>query len=79
MGELNMAEKTPQGLLGSLMSGTPLAGLGVMPKMENQEIIIEMTQDQLRQMLLEKADDRAKQAVTVELHEGKLQLKIRLW
>lgn len=72
-------KQSPQGLLSSIMAGTPMAGLGITPQMVNREIVIEMTTDQLRQMLLEKADARARDSVTVELHEGKLQLKIRLW
>jgi hypothetical protein len=75
MGEQNQ----PQGLLAGLMNMTPLSGLGVTPQFTQREIIIELSTEQLRQMLLEKADTRAKDAVTVELHEGKLQLKIRLW
>jgi len=69
----------PQGLLKSIMDMAPLSGLGVTPQFSQRDIVVEMTTEQLRALLLEKADDRAKNSVTLELHEGKLVLRIRLW
>lgn len=68
----------PQGLLSGLMNIGPLAGLNIIPQISQKEIVIELTTQQLLDMLLEKADPRAKACTTLELHEGKLQLKIRL-
>ncbi|MEM2446862.1 MAG: hypothetical protein QW734_09410 [Candidatus Bathyarchaeia archaeon] len=68
-----------EGLLSGLLKGTPLANLNIIPQLTQNEIVIEMTQEQLRSLLLEKSDERAKKAVTVECHEGKLMLKIRLF
>jgi len=75
MGELSMSE----GLLRGLLQGTPLANLNLIPQLTQNEIVIEITQEQLRNLLLQNTDDRARQAVTIELHEGKLTLKIRLF
>lgn len=68
-----------EGLLKGLLQGTPLANLNLMPQLTQNEIVIEITQEQLRNLLLQNTDDRARQAVTIELHEGKLTLKIRLF
>lgn len=66
------------GLLGNILGGTPMANLGITPQILQNEIVIEMTQDQLKSMLLQNADAKAKGSVAVELHEGKLVLKIKL-
>ncbi|MEM2696236.1 MAG: hypothetical protein QXU09_04800 [Thermoproteota archaeon] len=68
-----------EGLLKNILVGTPLANLNLMPQLTQNEIVIEMTQEQLRSLLLEKTDERAKQAVTIECKEGKLILKIKLF
>jgi hypothetical protein len=75
-----MAEK-PQGLglLGDLFGKTPFGMAGITPQLSQKEIVVEMTQEQLRVMLLQNADARAKDSVTIELHEGILVLKIRLF
>jgi len=78
-GEMVTEEKPSSGLLSGILEKSALSGLGVMPKFAEREIVVEMTESQLRQLLLQNADDRAKNAVTIELHEGKLSLKIRLW
>lgn len=68
-----------EGILKNLLSGTPLANLNLIPQLTQNEIVIEMTQEQLKTLLLERTDERAKQAVNVECHEGKLVIKIRLF
>jgi len=79
MGELMGEFKMTEGLLKSLLMGTPLAGLNILPQLTQNEIVIEMTQEQLKSLLLEKTDERAKQSVSIECHEGKLVLKIKLF
>lgn len=68
-----------EGLLKGLLQGTPLSGLNLTPQLTQNEIVIEMTQDQLTDLLLQKTDARARQAVKLEIHEGKLVLKIKLF
>jgi len=76
-------EKKPplatSGLLSGILTQTRLGELGVTPQLSQREIVVELTTDQFRTMLLQNADARAKDSVTVELHEGKLVLRIRLW
>lgn len=68
-----------EGILKNLLQGTPLSGFNILPQLTQNEIIIELTQEQLKAILLERTDERAKQAVTVECKEGKLILKIKLF
>jgi len=72
-------EPSPQGLFGTILKSTPLGNMNITPQLTDRDVVIEMSQEQLKNMLLEKADERAKGAVSLELHEGKLVLKIRLW
>jgi len=68
-----------EGLLKGLLQGTPFASLNLIPQLTQNEIIIEFTEEQLKTMLLQNTDERAKKSVNVELHEGKLVLKIKLF
>lgn len=72
-----------EGLLRDVLKSTPLAGLGVTPQFSQNEIVVELTEAQLKDMLLSGADSnikaRAQGSMTVKLTEGKLILKIRLW
>jgi hypothetical protein len=79
MGKLGDEKMGEAGLLKGILDATPLKGLGVTPQLLEREIVIELTTEQLKAMLLQNADPKAKESVTVEIHEGKLTLKIRLW
>jgi hypothetical protein len=68
-----------EGLLSGIMKNTPLSGMGIMPTIKDQEVIIEMTTDQLSALLLKDADARAKNSIMVEIHEGKITLRIKLF
>jgi hypothetical protein len=79
MDKLGGGKMAESGLLKGIIDATPLKGMGITPQLLEREIVIELTTEQLKAMLLQNADARAKESVTVELHEGKLTLKIRLW
>lgn len=68
-----------EGLISNVLKGTPLAGMGLMPKLSEREIIIELTEQQFKDMVLANADARAKQSVDIKISEGKIILKIRLF
>lgn len=72
-------EKEAEGLISNVLKGTPLAGMGLMPKLSDREIIIELTEQQFRDMVMANADARAKQSVEIKVTEGKIILKIRLF
>jgi len=80
LGVMKMASEQPmKGLLSSILDGTPLKSLGITPQILQRDLVIELTTQQLRDIILQNADERAKQSVSLELHEGKLVLKIRLF
>jgi hypothetical protein len=79
MGKLGDGKMGETGLLKGIFETTPLKGLGITPQLLEREIVIELTTEQLKAMLLQNADAKAKECVTIEIHEGKLTLKIRLW
>jgi hypothetical protein len=76
MGELKMSE---EGILKMMLEGSPLKGLGVSPQIFQNDIVIELTEEQLKNLLLEKADERAKRSVNIKIENGKLVLRIKLW
>jgi hypothetical protein len=67
------------GLIKGLFDKSPLSGMGISPQLLDRDLVIELTVEQLKNMLLQNADERAKNSIQIELHEGKLTLKIRLW
>jgi len=77
-GEKTSDQGLDKGLIGNILKGSPLASMGVSPQLTQKEVLIELTTEQLKALLLEKADARVKESVLVELHEGKLTLKIKL-
>jgi len=74
-----MSEEARQGLLSSILMGSPLAGLGITPKMVQRDIVIELTESQFKELILKNADARARSAVDVKFKEGRMILSIRLW
>jgi hypothetical protein len=67
------------GILKTLFEGMPQGLAGIKPQLTQNELVIEFTEDQLREMLLKNADERAKQSVTIQLLDKKLIIKIRLF
>jgi hypothetical protein len=68
-----------EGLLRSVMRGTPFEALGITPKMIDRDLTIEIDVNQLAALLFQGMDERARRAVSLELHEGKMVLRLRLW
>jgi hypothetical protein len=67
------------GILKTLFEAMPVGMQGIKPQLTQNELVIEFTEDQLREMLLKNADERAKQSVTLQLLDKKLVIKIRLF
>jgi len=72
-----------QGLLSTLLKSIPIGGLNLQPTLTQREIVLEITAEQFKQMALSGLTPEAKatleQAVSVEFHEGKATIKVRLW
>lgn len=67
-----------EGLLKTIFRDMKFGGIPLTPTLANNELVISITQEELKQMLLANADERAKSCVSVECKEGRLILKIRL-
>jgi hypothetical protein len=82
MGELKMSE-TPEGLISGIFKGTPLSVLGITPKMLDKDLIIEMTEQQFRDMVFngmkEPDKSRAMQSIDIKINEGKIIIKVKLF
>jgi hypothetical protein len=82
MGEPIMSE-TPEGLISGILKGTPLSGLGVAPKILDKDLIIELTEQQFKDMVFSgmKPEDkmRAMQSINIKIEEGKITIKVRLF
>jgi hypothetical protein len=80
MGELAMSE---EGLIGGLLKGTPLAGLGITPKLMERELTIELNEQQFKDLVFSgmKPEDKARamQNITIEIAQGKIIVKVRLF
>ena len=68
-----------EGLLSGVLGKTPLAGLGITPKLQQRDIIIELTAEQFKNAVLSGLREDQKRAISVEFHEGKMTIRIRLW
>jgi len=74
MGELKM-----EGLLSQIFKGTPLAGIGITPQLVQNEIKIEITEQQFKELIFKGLDERGKKAVNIKLENGKLIVTIKLF
>lgn len=68
-----------EGMLKGLLGGTPLAGLGITPQVMQKDIVLEITEEQFKQIALANIEARAKDAISVEFHEKKMIIKIKLF
>jgi len=72
-----------QGLLSGIMKGTPFAGLNLQPQMSQKDMVIELTPQQLKDSILSapgsNLDAKAKDAISIEFHEGKMVIRIKLF
>jgi hypothetical protein len=82
MGELAMSE-VPEGLLSGMLKGTPLGGLGLTPKMFDRDLVIELTEQQFKDMVFsgmkEPDKTRAMNSIDIKIEQGKIIIKVRLF
>ena len=72
-------EKEIAPLLKGLLGGTPLAGVGITPQMLDKDIVLEISEAQFKDIALQGTDQRAKNSISIELHEKKMIIRIRLF
>jgi hypothetical protein len=82
MGELAMGE-IPEGLLSGMLKGTPLGALGLTPKMFDRDLVIELTEQQFKDMVFsgmkEPDKSRAMNSIDIKIEQGKITIKVRLF
>jgi hypothetical protein len=82
LGESIMSE-LESGLLSGFFKNTPLAGLGVLPKLEQKELTIELSEQQFKDLVFGgmKPEDKARamQCIDVKIEQGKIVIKVRLF
>jgi hypothetical protein len=84
MGESIMSDLEKEvGLLSGFFKNTPLAGLGVLPKLEQKELTIELSEQQFKDLVFSgmKPEDKARamQCIDVKIEQGKIIIKVRLF
>jgi hypothetical protein len=71
------------GILTGFFKNTPLAGLGVLPRLEQKDLTIELTEEQFKELAFSgmKPEDKARamQSIDVKIMEGKIVIKVRLF
>jgi len=67
------------GLLKGILGGTPLAGMGIAPQLQQKDIILEITEAQFKDIALQTVEQRAKDSISIEFHEKKMVIRIRLF
>jgi len=71
------------GILSGFFKNTPLAGLGVLPRLEQRELTIELTEQQFKELAFSgmKPEDKARamQSIDVKIEQGKIVIKVRLF
>jgi len=72
-----------EGLISGILKGTPLAGLGVSPKILERDLVIELNEQQFKDMVFsgmkEPDKTRAMQSIDIKITEGKITVKVRLF
>lgn len=67
------------GVFRDLFRGTPLEKVGLVPKLTTNEIVIEINEEQFKQIALEGVDPKIRQYIDVKILNGKIVMKIKLW
>jgi hypothetical protein len=70
---------TPTGLMKDMLSQIGLGQLSTPPTMENQEITITITEQEMEQVMKKGLDERTKNSITLKITDGKVLIKVRLW
>ncbi|OYT26593.1 MAG: hypothetical protein B6U97_03480 [Candidatus Altiarchaeales archaeon ex4484_96] len=71
--------QAPAGLINQILAGTPLAGLGIKPELVGKDIVIRLNEEQFKNIAFAKADERAKQLIQIKIHEGYIEVRIKLF
>jgi len=68
-----------EGLLSQIFKNTPLANLGIQPLLTQNELKIELTEEQFKQMVFQGLDERGKKAVDIKIENKKIVVIVKLF
>lgn len=67
------------GLLSEVFKKFSALGITTAPQIVQDTVVIELKQDELKNAVLTGVDEKVKNAINFELHEGKLIIKIKIF
>lgn len=67
------------GILKNLISGMTIPGTSLQPRVEGNEIIIELDEKQLAELMFRDVDPRYKPSLSLRVLDGRVVIRIKLW
>lgn len=67
------------GLFSGILKQANLTGLSTQPTMKDNEFVIDITQDEFQQLATQNVPASTRGNVKLELHEGKLTVRVKLF
>lgn len=67
------------GLLKSMIAGTTIPGTNLQPRIEGNDIVVEMDEKQLAELMFKDVDPKYRQALSLKIVDGRIVIRIRLW
>jgi len=67
------------GLLGDLFKQFNLLGIKSKPELLNNELVITITEQEFKEVVFKGLDERAKNNISIELKDGKMIIKVKLF
>jgi len=67
------------GLIQQMLKETPLADVKVQPKLEQKDIVITLNEEQFRNLALGKVDPKVRNTISIKIHEGYIEVRIKLF
>lgn len=68
-----------EGILSPFLKQFSVGGIPVSPKIINNEIVVELTENEIYQVLFKDVQPQVRNSIKVELHEGKMVIKVKLF
>ena len=67
------------GLLGELFKQFNIMGIKSKPELLNNELVITITEQEFKEVVFKGLDERAKNNISIELKDGKMIIKVKLF
>ena len=68
-----------EGLLSPFLGQLTALGLQLNPQMVGKDLVVEITQADIEKIILKDANPQTKNVMKVEVHEGKIVIKVKLF